>query len=193
MTDPIACGIAMRRQIAGLGNRIRALSCVAFSQSGSPVCTNSSLIANSPTITRIGGMPDSRSGLSEREAVETGDRIGADGRNHQAERRRRSDPLSSESPDSDAITLSPSTPSAKYDERRERQRDAREPLGQQDEHEQAEQAADETGVQRDAERFAGLSLPLHRVAVDHRRRRGVGAGRAESESRGSNPPYSAPT
>ena len=64
ITDPIACGSAMRRHIARLGNLIRALSRVAFSQPGSPLCTNSSLMAYRPTITRIGGMPDSSSGLS---------------------------------------------------------------------------------------------------------------------------------
>ena len=56
--------LAMRRHMAGRGNRMRAGSSTAC-HPGSPVCTRSSPIANSPTMTRIGAMPDSSSGLSK--------------------------------------------------------------------------------------------------------------------------------
>jgi hypothetical protein len=44
ITDPIACGSAMRRHVAPRGNVMRARSPVV-SHPGSPLCTNSSPIA----------------------------------------------------------------------------------------------------------------------------------------------------
>ena len=63
--------------------------------------------------------------------------------------------------------------------RRERKGDRRQPLRQQNERDETDQAADDTRVQRDAERFAGTTLLLHRVAIDDGCRGSVGAGRAE--------------
>ena len=65
--------------------------------------------------------------------------------------------------------------------RRERERHGRQPLGEQHQHDEAEQAADEPRIERDAERLAGPPLQLHRVAVDDRGRRRVGAGRADQD------------
>jgi hypothetical protein len=114
MSDPIACGMAMRFQSAGLGKRMRAVSCVAFSQSGAVVCTSISLIAKRPTITRIGGIPASSSGLPKvkRFSPVTGSVpiVATISPITPA-----MSPFSSESPASEAMTLRPRIPSAKYE------------------------------------------------------------------------------
>ena len=75
-------------------------------------------------------------------------------------------PLTSESPDSDAMTLRPSTPSAKYDVGVNASATLDSGSVSSTSTSEPEQAADETRIQRDAERLAGLPLLLHRVAVD---------------------------
>ena len=142
----------------------------------------SSLTAKRPTMTSTGSMPSSRSGRAEGEAGHAGHRIGADGRDHQPDDRggqaleqrfagQRGD-------DAEARECR-----GEIGRRREGEREARQRLGEQHQHGEPEQAADDAGPERDAERLAGAALPLHLVAVDHRRRGGVGAGRADQDGR----------
>ena len=143
ITDPIACGLARRRHIAGLGKRIRVLARSAFCQPGSPLCASSSPIANRPTITRIGGIPDSSSGLPKvkRFSPVTGSvpTVAIISPSSPA-----ISPLINESPETDAMTLRPSTPSAKYDVGVNARATRDNGSGQQDQHEEPEQPADET-------------------------------------------------
>ena len=70
------------------GRRIRTVSWIVAPAAGTPDCIISSLTAKRPTMTRMGPTPSSRSGAAEGEAGDAGDRIGADGGDHQPDDRR---------------------------------------------------------------------------------------------------------
>ncbi len=109
---PIACGRKSRRHVRQSGSLRRAARASTFAHAGSIACTISSVTAKRPTITTIGRMPPRRSGEPKvnRATPETGSvpivaimkpMIPA------------ISPFSSDLPDSPAMTLRPSTPSAK--------------------------------------------------------------------------------
>ena len=101
-------------------------------------------------------------------------------------------PLTSDSPDSDAMTLRPSTPSAKYDVGVNASATRDSGSVSSTSTTSPNKPADEARIQRDAQRLARLPLLLHRVTVDDRCRRRVGAG-VRMRIAGIDPPYSAPT
>ena len=137
-------------------------------------------MANSPTITRIGAMPDSRSGLSKVNRVSP-----VTGSVPTVEiirpRMPAISPFTSDSRESDAITLNPSTPSAKYACGVNASATVESRSAQQHQHAEAKQAADKPRVERDAERLAGPSLQLHGVAVGDGGGGGIGARRANQD------------
>jgi hypothetical protein len=112
---------------------------------------------------------------AEGEPVQTRHRIGADGGDHQSEDARH-EPFDERLAGQRGDDAETEDAECEIGSRREGERQRGQPLRQQDQHHQTEQAADEARVERDAERFARAPLLLHRVSVDHGRRRSVGAG-----------------
>ena len=114
----------------------------------------------------------------ERESVDAGKRIDADGRDHHAHERSRQ-------------ALEKRTARQRCDDRKaehaereighrlEGERETRQRLGEDDEHQQAKQRAHDARPQGNAERFARAALPLHLEAVDHRGGGRIRAGRAD--------------
>ena len=114
MEVPINCGLTRRRRSLAPGNRTRAAALDGRLHAGSPVWRNNSLTAKSPTMTRIGAMPSSSSARPnvKRDTPETGSvpTVAT-----MSPRSPAANPFRIERPARDAITLRPSTPSAKYD------------------------------------------------------------------------------
>ena len=119
-------------------------------------------------------------GIAIGETADAADGIGADGGDHQADQRRE------QALEQRAFGHRDDDAEAENAEREigggaERQCELRQRSGQKDDAEDADEIADRAGLQRNAERFSGLALLLHLVAVDHGRGGGVGAGRADQD------------
>ena len=100
-------------------------------------------------------------------------------------------PLISDSPETDAMTLNPSTPSAKYDAGVKARATVDSGSVSRTSTSRPNKPPTRPGVQRDAQRFARFALLLHRVAVDDRGGRSVGAGRADQNGRNRAPVFRA--
>ena len=116
------------------------------------------------------------------EAPDAGHRVGADGRDHQADERG-DHPLGERALRDRGDHREPEHAERGVGGRLEGERELRQRLRQEDEEEEAGHAADEARHERDAERLAREALLLHLVAVDEGRGRVAGAGRADQDRR----------
>ena len=121
-------------------------------------------------------------GLSEGEAGNARDRIRTDGRHHQAqqtggqtlqERRARQRGNHAQAQDAQG----------EIRHRREPERQVGQRPRQRHQHQQADETADDARVERDPQGLAAAPLQLHRIAVEQRRRRRVGARRVNQDRR----------
>ncbi len=124
--------------------------------------------------------PTEQVGRAEGEPRDARHRIGTDRRDHEPEDAREQ-PLEQRSTGQARDDAQAQHPEGEVGRRREREREARERPRRHDQHREAEQAADEPRHERDAERLAAAALAVHLEAVEHRRRRRVGAGRADQD------------